>query len=107
MVTSDQRIQSMCFGKDSIRWGIQISYPALFYNPQTQKAQEMLKETEFGNTKLFLQLRRALRKISAPIKLQFQKNKPLSTTLRMGRQCSPWIQNHPDLQHHQLQVEML
>ena len=107
MITSDGRVQSMCFGEESIRWGVQISYPALFYNSEMGQPQEVLKMSHFANTKIFLRLRRYLRHASIPVTLQLQQHALLRTTFRMGRDCKGWANRYLGLQKHLLEVKGL
>ena len=49
MWTSDDRIQTMVFGKDSIRWGLIFSYPQIFYDSKEKKIVQVLKERDSPN----------------------------------------------------------
>ena len=45
-VTIDGRIQSMVFGKDSLKWGLIFSYPQIFYDPREKKIVEVFKDKD-------------------------------------------------------------
>lgn len=87
MWTSDDRIQTMVFGKDSIRWGLTFSYPQIFYDRREKKIVQVLKERDSPNTVGFKKLQKWVRDFTKPA--QFIRNgKKINATFRIGKNSS-------------------
>ena len=85
--TSDDRIQTMAFGKDSISWGLIFSYPQIFYDQKTKKIIDVLKEKDLPNTIGFKKLQKWVRDFTKPAR--FIKNgKKINATFRIGKNCT-------------------
>jgi len=92
----DGKFRSMVLGPESIVWGIQVSYPQLYENPQTSKIEQVIDSPQFPNTKLFKILQKWVRHQTAPTPFvvgEIRTNVPI----RLGKQCFSWINNHPQL----------
>jgi hypothetical protein len=86
----EQKIYSGIFGKESIFWGVQFSYPQIYLDPKEQMHVKV--GDQFPNTALFRTLQRWVRNATQPMKL-YGKAFPL----RMGKGCCSWIHQHPQL----------
>ena len=82
-VTSDHRIQPMVFGKGSIRWGVILSYPQIFYDPRTKKIVEVFKEREAPNTVGFRKIQKWVRDFTKPASFIVGGGK-VNATFRIG-----------------------
>jgi hypothetical protein len=100
----EEKFRPMVFGKDSIDWGIQFSYPQLFQNPKTHQAEKVDISAEFPNTILFQQLQRWLRLHSQPTPFIVQ-GKKINIPIRIGKKCFSWINNHPQLIQKNMKIE--
>ena len=87
----------MVFGKGTISWGLQVSYPQLFEDPVTRQVMNALDEEHFINARLFRVIRQWVRQYTRPTPLLIEGVK-VNVSLRMGHSCLSWIQHHPDLQ---------
>ncbi len=102
----DGKFHSMVLGKDSITWGIQFSYPQIFQSPTTYAYAKVDNSQEFPNTALFHRLVKWLRSHTLPTPFVFQ-NKRSNEPIRIGRNCLQWIERHPGLVSHQVQIAKL
>jgi hypothetical protein len=98
------KFRPMIFGKDSIDWGIQFSYPQLFQNPQTHQTEKVDISPAFPNTLLFQQLQRWFRSNSQPTPFVVQ-GKKVNVPIRLGKNCFSWINRHPQLVEKNMKVE--
>ncbi len=87
MWTSDHRIQTMVYGKDSISWGLNFSYPQIFYDPKTKKIIEVLKEKGSPNTEAFRKLQKWVRDFTKPAQF-LRAGKKINATFRIGKKCT-------------------
>jgi hypothetical protein len=92
----DGKFRSMVFGKSSVSWGIRISYPQLYQIPNTRTVEDALDEVRFPNAALFSSLRRWMRHNTLPTPI-FVASKRVNTPFRIGKECMPWINKHPEL----------
>ncbi len=95
----------MAKGLDMISWGLQFSYPQLFWDPNKQEGCKVDDSAQFPNTALFKFIQRWLRHHSIPTPFCFAgqvKNVPM----RLGKKCFSWISAHPDLQRKGIQVKL-
>lgn len=98
----DGKFRSMVFGKDSITWGIQFSYPQLYQDEQMQIIQ--VREGEgFPNTYLFKCLQKWVRvhTVATPFEVN---HKRVNVPIRLGKNCFSWINNHPQLKDKGIKV---
>lgn len=91
---ADQTFRSMSFGSEGISWGIQFSYPQLFQDGQTQEIGSV--NIDSPNTKLFRLLQRWMRDNTIPTPFIVEGQK-INIPARLGKQCLPWINKHPQL----------
>lgn len=101
--TIDGKFHSMVLGKDSITWGIQFSYPQIYQNPLSHEYSKVIDSPEFPNTALFHRLVKWLRAHTLPTPFVFQ-GKRSNQPIRLGRGCLPWIERHPGLIAHHIQI---
>ena len=83
-ITSDMRIQTMVFGKESIRFGFTFTYPQIFFDPETKKIVETLKDKENLNTDAFYKIQRFVRDFTRPLPLIIEGTKK-NATFRIGK----------------------
>jgi hypothetical protein len=100
----DKKFRSMVLGKNSVSWGVRISYPQLYQIPNTRAVEDALDEALFPNAALFSSLRRWIRHntIATPMLVD---GKRVNIPIRIGKECLPWINAHQELG--QLQVVKL
>lgn len=101
----DGKFRSMVFGYDSIQWGIQFSYPHL-YQDDKMEVFTVREDSQFPNTALFKKLQRWVRShtIAVPFEVDGRK---INVPIRLGRQCLPWINSHPQFSAKGLRVLQL
>lgn len=92
----DNKFHSMTFGKETITWGIQFSYPQLFQDPVTKEVHKVLTSEEFPNNAPFKAMQKWMRANSQATPFII-KNKRVNIPIRLGKQCFSWINQHPDL----------
>lgn len=92
----DGKFRSMVFGNDSTPWGIQFSYPQLYQDNVTKQVEQTRHSSQFPNTELFQILQKWLRTHSIPTPFSVD-NVVQTVPIRLGRQCIPWINRHPQL----------
>ena len=100
----EDKFRPMIFGKDSIDWGIQFSYPQLFKNPITHEAEKVIAGETFPNTALFQNLQRWLRQHSQPTPF-IVSGKKTNVPIRLGKKCFAWINQHPQLLEKGIKVD--
>ncbi len=90
----EKTFHSMVFGKESIFWGVQFSYPQIFMDPQSGDFKKV--DSSFINTKLFQEIRRWSRDETraTPFLLRDEK---INVPIRLGKNCFSWISKHPQL----------
>ena len=98
----DEKFRSMMFGS-SITWGIMFSYPQIFQNPQTKQVDQILKNENYPNSKLFLNLQKWIRQHTTATTF-IVKGKKISAPIRLGNECLSWINSHPQLATKGMQV---
>lgn len=100
---ADGKFRGMVFGKESILWGIQISYPQLFQDANTKEVFTVSDNGKFPNTSLFRKLQLYLRQHTIPTPFQVGSAR-VNVPMRLGKQCSSWINRHPHLVQANIQV---
>lgn len=99
----DGKFHSMIFGADSILWGIQISYPQLYVNPETQQVEKTLEDLRLPNTQLFRRIQQWVRQNTIPTPFSVL-GKKIHVPMRIGKQCLSWINQHPQLRKKEITV---
>lgn len=93
---ADNKFHSMTFGKETITWGIQFSYPQLFQDPVTKEVHKVLTSEAFPNNVLFKAMQKWMRANSQATPFLI-KNQRVNIPIRLGKQCFSWINQHPAL----------
>jgi hypothetical protein len=99
----DGKFRSMVFGKDSISWGIQFSYPQLFQDPVTRQILRVDASERFPNTALYGKLLHWVRHSTLPTPF-IAEGKRINVPIRLGKRCFSWIKNHAQLAQYGLTV---
>lgn len=92
----DGNFHTMVFGKDSIAWGIQFSYPQLYRDHETKQVEKVVASSDFPNTFLFRSLQQWVRKATIPTPFMIQ-DRLTNVPVRLGKNCLSWINKHPNL----------
>lgn len=92
----DDSFRPMIFGKESIFWGIQFSYPQIYQDNQTKEIINVLSQNGFENKKLYHALQKWIRKNTIPTPFMYE-GKLINAPIRIGKKCLPWINIHPQL----------
>jgi hypothetical protein len=101
--TVDRKFHPMVLSKESISWGIQFAYPQLFQDPQLKTIAKVIDSEEFPNTRVFAQLMRWMREHTLPTPFVVGGERT-NSPIRIGRQCGPWIDAHPQLRAQGIEV---
>ena len=99
----DGKFYPMVLSKDSITWGIQFSYPQIYQHPQRHDFSKIIDSPEFPNTALFTRLAKWIRShtVPTPFLIDDKKN---NVSIRLGKNCFSWINQHPQLSRNGLKV---
>lgn len=100
---ADGKFRPMAFGTQSIFWGIQFSYPQLFLDQNTDEVFSVFEGEHFPNTPLFKKIQKWMRQHTIPTPF-LVGNERINVPMRLGKQCLPWINNHPQLKEHLISV---
>ncbi|HEX2579927.1 MAG TPA: hypothetical protein VHK67_05965 [Rhabdochlamydiaceae bacterium] len=98
-----ETIHPMVMSHESIHWGVQLAYPQIFFDGAAYS--KVSDETLFPNTALFTKLVKWLRSSTVPTTF-VRNSKKISTPIRMGKRCFPWIQNHVQLKEQGIAVHV-
>lgn len=93
------------FGKDSIVWGVQFSYPQLYQDAKTKQVDMVRNSSHFPNSLLFNKLQKWMRQNTMPTPF-IVNGSIVNVPLRIGKQCLSWINNHPQLIKEHLSVDI-
>ncbi len=93
----DATFHPMVLGKESVFWGLQISYPQIYQDPKTGAFCKVTATSEFPNTELFMKAAKWLRHATLPTPFLYE-GKRINTPMRLGKDCFSWINKHPQLQ---------
>lgn len=96
------KFRSKVFGKETISWGLQFSYPQLFLDQKTQEVIKLI-EGDRPNTQLFQTIQRWSRSNTIPTPFIVDGRK-INVPMRLGKQCLSWINSHPHLLEKNIQV---
>jgi len=102
--SDDGKFRPMVFGKDSILWGLQFSYPQIFKDNTTKEYYQVLEGERFINTALFRLLQKWMRQNTIPTPF-IAEGKVVNSPIRLGKMCLSWINKHPQLALKSLQVK--
>lgn len=101
--TADGKFRSKTFGSDSITWGIQFSYPQLYKDSITHEIHEVDMAPQFPNTILFRTIQKWVRHHTIPTPF-LVGDQHTNVPMRIGKNCLPWINRHPQLIEQGIQV---
>lgn len=99
----DGKIRPMVLGKDTISWGVQISYPQLFQDHVTRKVHAANNAALFPNAALFRKLQLWIRAHTLPTAF-LAKGVRINSPIRIGKECLHWIECHPELKERGLTI---
>lgn len=94
--SADGKFRSMVLGTETITWGLQFSYPQLFQDNATKEVFKVGETPQFPNTHLFHLLQQWIRRSTIPTPL-IVDGKAVNVPIRIGKECLPWINRHPQL----------
>lgn len=77
-------------GKDSVTWGITISYPHLSIDPKTKEIVKLPRDETFE------QVVKWVRNFTRPTPI-WERGEKINLPIRLGLQCFSWIDSHVDL----------
>lgn len=101
----DKKFHSMVFGRDSIAWGIQFSFPQLYQDNQTKQVEIVKKSVAFPNAALFQFLQKWMRQQTIPTPF-IADGLITKVPIRLGKDCLTWINLHPQLISKNLKVKI-
>lgn len=81
-----QNFYSMVFGEQSLSFGVQISYPLLYQDPESGEAIEIQKAASFPNFALFQKIRFYIRHNTVPLSLAVE-GKKMNLPIRVGKKA--------------------
>lgn len=99
----DGKFRPMVFGKDSILWGLQFSYPTLYLEPKSKEVFQVTDNCMFPNTPLFHKLQHWIRHHTVPTPF-YVENRKINVPMRLGKLCFEWINRHPQLEMKKIRV---
>lgn len=94
LLDSNGKILPQVFSKETISWGIQLSYPAIFQNAYTMEVIQATR-TSFNGWKVFSCIRNWIRTHTLPLPVHYQE-KIIQLPIRLGKKAATWIQDHVD-----------
>lgn len=94
LLDSEGKILPQVFSQETIGWGIQFAYPAIFQDAHTMEAFPATRASFLG-WKVFSCLRNWLRIHSMPLGVQIQ-GKNIYLPIRLGKKAADWIDEHID-----------
>jgi hypothetical protein len=97
----EKTFHSMVFGKESIFWGVQFSFPQIFMDPQSGEFKKV--DSSFVNSALFQEIRRWSRDETRATPFLIG-DEQINVPIRLGKNCFSWIAKHPQLAVHNLGV---
>ncbi len=101
----DHKIHPMVMSPESIYWGLQFAFPQIFFDGSGGNYTKTSDEELFPNSGLFTKLLKWLRTFSVPTTFVWDEHK-VSTSLRLGKECFAWIENHAQLKEQGIKVHV-
>ncbi len=101
----DHQIHPMVMGPESVHWGVQFSFPQIFFDGARGVLEKTSDETLFPNGALFSKLVKWLRAHSVPTTFIWEGRK-IATAMRLGKRCFSWIAAHPQLRAQGISVHV-
>lgn len=100
------RFHSMVHGKETISWGIILTYPQLYEDPKTKEPVEAMKGEGHPNSELFRLAQRWSRKNTLPAPLLIE-GKRINLTARVGKAYLEKAKEHPELRRRGIEVDAI
>lgn len=94
LLDSEGKILPQVFSPETISWGIQFAYPAIFQDAYTMEVFPATRASFLG-WKVFSCLRNWLRRHSMPLRVQIKGNN-IYLPIRLGKKAADWIDEHID-----------
>lgn len=101
--SADGKFRAMVFGKNSILWGLQVSYPQLYQDALTKEVFTVDESPKFPNTSLFRKLQLWVRRQTIPTPFMVDE-KRINVPMRLGKCCLSWINSHPEIISSQFKI---
>lgn len=93
----EKKFRSMVFGADTFSWGLQISFPQLYVNPETDLAE---KAADLSSGLCFKNLQKWIRHNTQTTRFEVD-NETITTSIRIGNRCFSWMhQPTPQIRVH-------
>ena len=99
----DGKIRPSVFGKDTVSWGIEISYPQLYQDPLTRVCEKATDLVLFPNAELFKKVQQWIRANTVPTPFIAQDVR-IRCPIRIGKKCFDWIDSHQELKARKLAI---
>ena len=103
VLSKDGGFLSGVHGEDVIRWGFELSFPQIFLDPETKCSHQVLRDTRFSNSQLFLRAMKWMRHHTRPVPF-LVRGKLKRATFRIGLECFDKTKELFDIQKHTLSV---
>ena len=97
-----KKVQSMSLGLNTISWGILFSFPQI-YQDNEGNLYKTLQDPSFSNGVVFKNIQKWVRKSTIPTSFSFQGER-INSSLRIGKNCLSWINQHKQMRDHDIQV---
>lgn len=98
--SEEGRFLTQTFAADTICWGIQIGFPHLYIDPKTHA---VCTTKEEANAPLFHGVQKWLRAATLPTPFLIGE-KRINASIRLGKGCFEWINDHPQLKAQGIRV---
>ena len=92
----DGVFRSMAFGANTVSWGVQLSYPMLYFDPELKTITNANKPELYSNAALFRKVTEWMRKETCPTSFIVRGQK-VTLPIRTGKNCLKWISHHKEL----------
>jgi len=101
----DHKFRPMVMSKNSLSWGLQISYPQLYQDAKTGVLKKV--DETFVNSALFRKLQKWVRYHTQPTTFLIQEKeepKQITMPMRIGKEALLFVNNHSGLAEKQIEV---
>jgi hypothetical protein len=87
----------------SISWGLELSFPQFYQDPETCLPVEIFKDVIHPNTQLFKAMQKWMRDHTLPVPFLIEGQKKVAP-FRIGKKCFEWINLYPSLSNKGLKI---
>lgn len=101
----DKKIRSMVFSKESITWGLHLTYPQLYQDAKTQDIYSFNDINYFPNTPFFKAIQKWIRDQTRATPFLIE-GKTLYFPMRISKKALSWVGNHPQLYQKDIKVDL-